>query len=147
MRFADCVPILLFDPPKRVIGIVHAGWIGTVQRISAIAVRTMVNHFETDPSDVVACIGPSIAPEHYEIGEEVAATVRHEFPKDQKKLLPSKNGKSYFDLWEANKIALQESGVKTIEVACICTACNTNEWYSHRGENGKTGRFAAVMAL
>ena len=65
MRFADCVPILLADPVKEVIGIVHAGWQGTVKEVAFHAARTMVDIFQSNPADIQAGIGPSIGPDHY----------------------------------------------------------------------------------
>ena len=76
MRFADCVPILLFDPEKRIIGIAHAGWKGTVNKIAAKTVTKMVQNFGTNPTDVLAAIGPSIGPDHYQVGEDVINKVQ-----------------------------------------------------------------------
>ncbi len=75
MRFADCVPILLFDPNKRAIGIVHAGWQGTVLKAAEIAVEAMVRLFKSNPMDIIAGIGPSIGPDHYEVGNKVTKAV------------------------------------------------------------------------
>ncbi len=147
MRFADCVPILLFDPEKRVVGIAHAGWIGTVNKIAGKTVTKMVQNFGTNPTDVLAAIGPSIGPDHYQVGEDVINKVDNSFGNSSEKLFVHKDGKSYFDLWKANQIVLTEVGVNKIEVAGICTQCNLNDWYSHRGEHGKTGRFGVVLGL
>jgi len=126
MRFADCVPILLYDPRRRAIGIAHAGWLGTVRRAAEFAVQAMVQTFKSDPADILA--GAS-------------------FGRDASRHLDHRNGKTYLDLWSANRALLQEQGVVQIEVAQICTACHINDWYSHRSEGGKTGRFGAAIAL
>jgi hypothetical protein len=148
MRFADCVPIMLHDPQKKVVGLVHAGWKGTVDHIVSIAVQTMQAKYYTRPEDIRACVGPSIGAHHYEIGPEVAARVHAAFGQDAGALLSTHNGSSvHFDLWEANRLLLERAGVQHIQVAGICTACHLDDWYSHRGEKGKTGRFGVVIGL
>jgi len=147
MRFADCVPILFFDPVNKAAGIAHAGWKGTVKEVAIAAVVEMKNHFGTDPSNLIVGIGPSIGPDHYEIGEDVVEEVKRTFPHRWDQILNTVLDRVKLDLWEANRISLKKAGVKHIETAEICTACNVNDWYSHRGEKGKTGRFAAVIGL
>jgi YfiH family protein len=147
MRFADCAPVLLYDPVHRAIGLVHAGWAGTVNKIGKAAVQAMQACYGTDPVNLLAGIGPSIGPDHYPIGEEVVLRVNEAFGQDAPGLLKA-NGKAvHFDLWSANKLVLEQAGVKEIEEAGICTACHLDEWYSHRGEMGKTGRYGFLFAL
>jgi YfiH family protein len=150
MRFADCVPILLYDPVQQVIGLVHAGWKGTVMKTALRAVENMVSCFDTRPEHLLAGIGPSIGAHHYQVGEDVAAQVRTAFPESYEKLLVSPNGQPdsncYLDLWTANRLVLQSAGVENIEIAGLCTACHLDEWYSHRGEDGETGRFGVVIS-
>ncbi len=147
MRFADCVPILIADPAHGAIGLVHAGWLGTVRQTAASAVRAMTSAFGSRPHELVAGIGPSIGPDHYPVGEEVVGQVRAVFGDAADDLLRSSNGRVHFDLWEANRKLLHKAGVAVIETAGICTACHLEDWYSHRGERGRTGRFGAVLAL
>lgn len=147
MRFADCVPIFLYDPIQRVIGIVHAGWLGTVKKAAGQAVRQMAAVYGCLPANIIAGIGPSIGPHHYEVGEDVVRSVKSAFIEDSFRLLQEINGSYFFDLWSANRLNLEHEGVKTIETAEICTACNTSDWYSHRAEQGKTGRFGALLAM
>ena len=158
MRFADCVPILLFDPRRRVVGLVHAGWLGTVKGVVNAVVAAMQARYLTNPRDILAAIGPSIAAHHYEIGLEVVVQVQQAFGEDASALLrpviaapmpslPPSTASQLFDLWAANRLLLERAGVKHIEVAGICTACNLHEWYSHRGEHGQTGRFGALIVL
>lgn len=147
MRFADCVPILLHDPVRRVVGLVHAGWLGTVRRASQAAVLAMQVEYGSQPGDILAAIGPSIGVDHYEIGSEVADQVRQVFGQDAGGLLPGYNGSLHFDLWSANRLLLEASGVRHIEVSAICTACHVDDWYSHRKERGRTGRFGALISL
>jgi polyphenol oxidase len=147
MRFADCVPILLFDPIHKVIGLVHAGWIGTVNQIGKVAVQAMHALYGTDPGCLLAGIGPSICVDHYPVGGEVTAKVESSFNKDSKELLRTINDQVHFDLWTSNKLVLEQAGIKNIELASICTVCQPDDWYSHRGEKGKTGRFGVLFSL
>jgi YfiH family protein len=147
MRFADCTPILLYDPKKQVIGIVHSGWLGTVRSAVRAAVEAMQGRYVSHPADILAAIGPSIGPDHYEIGEDVIAQVRNTFGADAKSLLEEHGESIHFNLWDANRVLLEKAGVKRIEIAKICTACHTDDWFSHRGEKGKTGRFGALIAM
>lgn len=147
MRFADCVPILLHDPKKQVVGVVHAGWQGTVKKILRETIQTMTSRYGSNPADVLAGIGPSIGPDHYEIGEDVIQRVRAAFDGDADGLLHSVSGRVHFDLWSANRLTLEQAGVGQVELAGLCTACLPADWYSHRAQHGKTGRFGALIAL
>jgi YfiH family protein len=141
---------MLFDPVRKVIGMAHAGWQGTVKQIAAKTVCAMKENYGSDPKDMYAAIGPSIGPDHYEVGVDVVKKTEESFKDDTRKLLINENGSIHLNLWEANKLALEYIGVKNIYCAEICTACNTIDWFSHRGEkekNGKTGRFCAVLAM
>jgi YfiH family protein len=147
MRFADCVPILLHDPRSGVIGLVHSGWMGTVHGAAKVAIEAMKSHYGTQPSDVLAVIGPSIGPDHYEVGSDVVVRVMQSFGESASELLKTYIDKVHFDLWSANKLLLQQAGVEQIELSGLCTACHNDDWFSHRAERGKTGRFGVLMAL
>lgn len=147
MRFADCVPIMLFDPVKSVTGIVHSGWQGTVKQASAIAVKAMVERYGSTTADIIAVIGPSIGPQRYQVKQDVIAEVRKAFGENAGKLYYSLDDSTYLDLWEANRLILTQSGVHQIETVGICTATRVDDWYSHRQENGSTGRFGALITL
>jgi YfiH family protein len=147
MRFADCVPIYLFDSIRMVIGIAHAGWQGTINGIIPTTISAMRAKFGSKPADILAGIGPAIGPDHYQIGEDVASRVRSTFGGEATYLLKIVNETIYFNLWEANKLQLERSGVKNIENSNLCTACHSDAWFSHRAEHGKTGRFGAILSL
>lgn len=147
MRFADCVPILVHDPTKGVIGVSHAGWLGTVRDVAGVTVRTMSERYGSDPSDIISCIGPSIGPDHYEVGEDVIAQVKQTFGADSDLVLHPHKTRFHLDLWKSNEYLLKRAGVSQIETAGICTACHTEDWFSHRAEKGKTGRFGTLIAL
>lgn len=107
MRFADCVPILLFDPVHNAIGLVHSGWIGTVNQISMAAIEVMHSQYSSNPSDLLACIGPSICAHHYPIGPDVIDKARQTFGNRVKEVLNESDGRTHFDLWKANQLILQ----------------------------------------
>jgi copper oxidase (laccase) domain-containing protein len=107
----------------------------------------MKETFGTDPSTMHAAIGPSIGPDHYIVGDDVVEKVLTNFEESADRLLTEEQGMVHFDLWKANQQTLIEVGVQKIEIAEICTQCNLDDWYSHRGEHGDTGRFGVVMGL
>ncbi|MGD0611399.1 MAG: peptidoglycan editing factor PgeF [Anaerolineales bacterium] len=147
MRFADCVPVFLHDPLRKVAGIAHAGWMGTVKGTVRAAVATMQSRYGSAAANIRAAIGPSIGPDHYEVGADVVAQVRQAFGKAAPDLLQMRDDRTFFDLWGANRWLLEQAGVRQIEVVEICTACHLEDWYSHRAEKGHTGRFGAMIAL
>lgn len=148
LRYADCTPVLLYDPVRRAAAVIHSGWRGTVQGATRAAVEALGQAYGSRPADLVAGIGPSIGPCCYEVGEDVTDAVRAVFDRPDA-LLPASAGQARrrFDLWAANRRWLIEAGVRQIEVAGLCTACRVDEFYSYRAEKGKTGHFGAVMAL
>jgi len=147
MRFADCVPILLHDPRRGAIALVHAGWLGTVRGAARAAVQAMQARYGSHPGDILAAIGPSIGRDHYEVGTDVMQQVRASFGKDAEALLFPEQDKIHFDLWAANCLLLKRAGVGKIELAGLCTACHLEDWFSHRAERGRAGRFGVLMAL
>jgi len=147
MRFADCVPIMVYDPHKGVVGVAHAGWMGTLRDVATATITAMKKQYDSNPADIVAGIGPSIGPDHYEVGSDVILQVKQKFGDESELLLKSHHDKIHFDLWKTNQILLERAGVGNIEIAEICTACNTHDWFSHRAEKGRTGRFGALIAL
>jgi YfiH family protein len=146
---ADCVPVYLYDPVRRAVGAVHAGWRGTVARIAGKAVRAMAEAYGCRPADIHAAIGPSIGPCCFEVDEPVAGPVREAFGDGAGRLLlPGRApGKWMLDLWAANRLDLEEAGVRQVAVAGACTACGVDRLFSHRRERGQAGRGAAVIAL
>lgn len=147
---ADCVPLLFADEEGQVVGVAHAGWKGTVAKIAAKTVRKMAETYGTNPASVIVRIGPAIGPCCYEVDERVAGEVRAAFPNDHAELLtPNKNGRWQLDLWQANVKALQEAGVPLANIRREdrCTSCQVTELFSHRKEQGRTGRHAGIIAL
>lgn len=148
--FADCVPLYFLDPVKKAIGLSHSGWRGTVHGIGKKTAEEMNLAFGSRPEDLIACIGPSICQDCFEVGEEVAEEFQAAFhPKWHKQLLRpnGKPGKYQLDLWKANEIILQEAGIKQIYTTNICTYCNPDLLYSHRRTGDKRGNLCAFLSL
>jgi YfiH family protein len=144
LRFADCTPIWLYDCRRGAVGLAHAGWRGTAAGVAGATVRAMEAAFGCRPADLVAGIGPSIGPCCYEVGADVA----YAFGVQGAPFLhPQAPNKWHLDMWAANQDQLADAGVRRIEVAEMCTACNVVEWFSHRAESGQTGRMGALIAL
>lgn len=147
MRFGDCVPLLLVDPHRRAICLAHAGWQGTVKKVARAAVAAMQAQYGSRPEDLLVGIGPSVGVHHYQVGQNVVDAVETAFGSDAQSLLPEYNDHAHFDLWAANRLTLEQCGVRSVEVSGVCTVCHVRDWFSHRAEQGKTGRFGALLAL
>lgn len=150
VQTADCVPILLFDPHKKVVAAIHAGWRGTVAKIAQKTVQQMTAKFGCQPTDILAGIGPSIHIHAYEVGAEVVEAVKDNFNNSQALLKPSLNeGKAFFDLWEANQTVLIESGIpeENIELMGLCSFEQSDMFYSARRDGGDTGRMVSGIRL
>lgn len=150
--FADCVPLYFLDPVRRAIGLSHSGWRGTAERMGQVTAERMREEFGSRPEDLIACIGPSICGDCYEVGEEVAERFLGGFEErwHDRILTPGKReGKYQLDLWEANRIILLEAGLSPdhIHVTNICTCCNPELLYSHRKMGEKRGNLCAFLAL
>ena len=147
LAFADCLPLMLHDPSRHIIALVHAGWRGTIAQVVASTVAVLRQSFGCDPADILACLGPAIGPCCYEIGSDLAQKIRELFGPRSGLLVPQSDGTLHFDLPAAIRWQLELAGVQHVENSELCTSCHTEDFYSHRAENGHTGRFAAVLAL
>lgn len=150
--YADCVPLYFVDPVKRAIGLSHSGWRGTVARMGQKTVEAMEREFGTDPGDLVACIGPSICRDCFEVGEEVVEAFSQAFAPEHHQALFERGvrpGKYQLDLWAANRIILQEAGMSQsrIHTTNICTRCNSDYLFSHRRSGEERGNLAAFLCL
>lgn len=148
--YADCVPVVAYDPARHALGVCHAGWQGTTERVAGKLARAMKREFNTHPSDLVCGLGPSIGPQSYEIGPDVIRHVRSTLFQADELLRPSaRDGHAYFDLWRANKLQLMDAGVlpERIEVSGLDTACLTDTFFSHRAEKGRCGLFGMMCWL
>jgi len=140
IRTADCVPVFIFDPVHRVIGLAHAGWRGTYKAIAAKTVQKMQEKYESLPADLKVFVGPSIRECCYQVGEEF----RHYFPSHVK----DREGSLYVDVVGVNRDQLLKAGVLRDNIldSYICTCCNKN-YFSFRRDGAKAGRMISLMML
>ena len=170
---ADCIPVILVDTKKHAVGVFHAGWRGTAKRIVEKGVGEMRRCFGTRARDIKAAIGPGVHNCCYSVGEEVRAQFESQFDYADKLFHEVKEsdpirekypllfltarapGHSelpkniFLDLVEANRRQLMDTGVspKNIDTSQLCTSCRTDLLFSHRKENGDTGRMMAVVGI
>jgi polyphenol oxidase len=170
VRTADCAPVLVVDPKKRVVAAIHAGWRGALQRIVTKTIGHLQMEFGSRPGDLLAAIGPAIGVCCYEVGTDVASAFTAKFPNaaeffdelrtgDEPNPLqwlnmmppghqpPPKN--VHLDLPKANRLQLEEAGVprKNIFVSDLCTACRSDLLFSYRKERAKSGRLLSVIGI
>lgn len=149
--YADCVPLYFVDTENKAIGLSHSGWKGTVHGMGKATLRAMREAFGTRPENVKAAIGPSICRDCYEVGGDVAEQFAKAFPFHTEEIVkPGKaEGKYLLDLWKANQIVLLEAGIlpENLEITDICTCCNRDYLFSHRGSRGRRGNLGAFMEL
>ncbi|MBI3990461.1 MAG: peptidoglycan editing factor PgeF [candidate division NC10 bacterium] len=146
---ADCLPILLFDPRKRAIGAVHAGWRSTVKRIAERAVKAMATTYGTAPSDLLAILGPGIGGCCYEVDEAVIQPLSQALSSWQAYVVEKEDGRFLLDLAGVNQMVFQEAGVlpEHLFLTRLCTACRPDLFYSYRAEKPKTGRMLNLIML
>ena len=156
LNFADCVPIIFYDPIKKVVASAHAGWRGTVAQIGIKTVQKMVNEFGSKPSDIIALIGPSIGKCCFEVKEDVMKELKASCEWNAPSPQPSPRrgeGESeifsdfHADLKLVNKLQLLAGGLKKIDVCEYCTSCANELFFSYRREHGNTARHSAVIML
>ena len=148
--YADCVPLYFVDPVHKAIGLSHSGWRGTVGRMGQATVEAMERSFGSQPKDLLCAIGPSICQDCYEVSRDVAEAFIFSFPTQEKEILQAGAlGKYQLDLWKANEIVLTEAGVlkEHIDLAGLCTCCNSSILFSHRASKGKRGNLGALLML
>lgn len=147
--YADCTPVLILDTKNLVIASVHSGWRGTLSKISQKTILKMKEEFGSSPKDLVCVTGPSIKQCHFEVGEEVFNEFKTVFGKICDDNTFFKNGKFYIDTDALNYQSMIEAGVlkENISICPICTYCNNDTFFSHRGDGGKTGRMCAALEL
>ena len=147
---ADCVPVVFYDPIRKVIAVAHAGWKGTVKRIVQKVVSSMVQNFSCSPEDILVGIGPAISQKNYEVGDEVFQEVLNLGAEFQDYLLfnPGKT-KAHLDLQGTNQRLLLNSGIqgKNMDVLRICTFENSTLLFSARRDGFSSGRFGLVATM
>ena len=149
--YADCVPLYFVDPVKRVIGLSHSGWRGTVGKIGKKTVEVMKDTFGSDPGDILAAVGPSVCMDCYEVSEDVIERVKEAFSEHlwEQLFYRKPDGRYQLDLWKANELIFREAGISEehIAVTNVCTHCNSDILYSHRAAGDQRGNLCAFLAL
>ncbi len=147
---ADCIPILFYDPVRRVVAAVHAGWRGTAAGIATAAVGRMRDVYGCDPRDILAAVGPGIGPDCFETHEDVPNAMTAALSTCVLKHIKIKeNGKFSVDLKAINAMRLEQAGLEAdhIAVSDICTACRPDLFWSHRKLGTNRGSMAAAIRL
>lgn len=170
IQTADCVPILLVDPKKRVIAAVHAGWRGTLARILEKTVGELHAHFQSNTSDLLAAIGPSIGPCCYEVGAGLVTQFSSQFADAHEYFDEPRTGEEpnplqwlnmmppghqpppknvHLDLGKANRSQLLAAGLreKNIFSSALCTACHPDLFFSYRKQGPRSGRMLSAIAI
>ena len=150
---ADCQPVLVVDPGAGrrgpAVGVAHAGWRGTIANVVGATLRVMAAAFGTRADDVHVVLGPAIGHCCYDVGEEVVDAWRQVAGADADEALTTDDQRHRFSLTTANAVLLNRAGVRAanIEVSGVCTKCDGDHWFSHRGQGAQTGRFGAMISI
>lgn len=150
--YADCIPVIMADPVKRVVAAAHAGWRGTVGNIAKNVVDVMVQDYGCGHRDIKAFVGPGICVDCYEVGTDVAKEFKAAYSESELDMilkLKQEHGKYKLNLPMANVINLQNAGLnlENINVADICTCCNPQILFSHRATKGERGIMCNFIAI
>lgn len=142
VSIADCIPVFLYEPGKKVVAAIHSGWKGTLNRITTLTIEKLIGEFTFNPEKALAFIGPGISSEYFEVGKEVYDL----FEPDIKNI---REGKYYIDLKKHNYLQLMKIGVKyeNIEVSDYCTFKEKELFHSYRRDKEKSGRMLGVIGI
>ncbi len=156
---ADCPSVYLADPVRKAVGLVHAGWRGTLERIPAVAIGLMNKAFGCDPANIYAAVGPGICRDCYEMGDEVyeafadswgredAGRIFGRYPARDADGREIPGGKYHLDLREANRLTVLREGVPEdhISISNVCTMCNADIFYSYRANRMENEQAAMIV--
>ena len=146
---ADCVPIIIIDPKNKAIGVAHAGWKGTYDKIGQKTIEAMIKNYNTNPEDLICVIGPSIGPCCYEVSKDLVEKFNINLANHSGKFDIIKEDKNYLDLWKINKLILKDCKVKEENIINlqICTSCNHDKFYSYRRHNKTSKRIGTMIQI
>lgn len=153
LGFADCTPLLFYDPVKKVIANTHSGWKGTLQSIGVRTVEKMMYEYNCIPEDIICCIGPHIRKCHFEVDKDVRDLFYNEFKNlaniNEMIIYNEKNNKYYIDTAKINEQILLNIGLieENIIDSNICTVCNSDICHSYRAEKELSGRAITIIYL
>lgn len=141
---ADCLPILLTGPDRRVVAAVHAGWRGTLAGVATATLAVLKDRYGTAPGDLIALLGPCIRPCCYEVGPEVSAAVKEAYPRwADRVLVPGLGGRDRLDLISLNALQLATAGVLDVRDRGGCTQCDAAGYHSYRRDGAGAGRMVS----
>ena len=146
---ADCAPVFLFDPEKKVIAVLHVGWKGVMHTIVPEALKKLNQVFDVEAKNIRVGVGPCLGVDDYQVQKDLVDLFKQTFPNDFNSFFKKADNKIYFDLEKAIRWQLVSHGVPQtqIEFSGISTASNLEHFYSHRAEHNKTGRFGSIILL
>ncbi|WP_296645287.1 peptidoglycan editing factor PgeF [Romboutsia sp. 13368] len=146
---ADCVPIAIIDKKNKAIGLAHAGWRGTFERIAKKTIEKMNKYYNTNSNDLVCIIGPSIGPCCYEVSKELIEKFNMNFTNSTEKFYTIEWDKYKLDLWKVNELILKECGVKDENIINLnlCTSCNSDKFHSYRKHNQTPKRIGTILQI
>lgn len=146
---ADCVPIAIIDTKNKAIGLAHAGWRGTFDKIGQKTIELMTKNYNTNPEDIFCVIGPSIGPCCYEVSKELVEKFNINLTNSNEKFYIIKEDKYYLDLWKINEYILKCSGVKEENIINLnlCSSCKEGEFHSYRKHEKTPKRIGMILQI
>jgi len=147
--YADCVPLYFYDPSRKAICLSHSGWKGTLADMAGESVKAMQAHYNSRPEDIRVSIGPHIRSCCFEVGDDVAGMFYERYPWSERSARKSREGKWMLDLEDIIRESLLTHGIQKQNIyGCqICTKCESDVFFSHRGSGGRTGTGAALLMM
>ena len=146
---ADCVPIAIIDKKNKAIGLAHAGWRGTFDKIAKKTIEKMNKYYNSKVDDLVCVIGPSIGPCCYEVSKDLVEKFNMNFTNSSEKFYTIEEDKYKLDLWKVNELVLKECGVKYENIINLnlCTSCNSDKFHSYRKHNQTPKRIGTILQI
>lgn len=146
---ADCVPVVIIDPKNKAIGVAHAGWRGTYDKICKNTIDEMIKNYKSNPEDLICVIGPSIGPCCYEVSKDLVEKFNTNLANHAGEFDIIKDDKYFLDLWKINELTLKDCNVKDENIINlqICTNCNHDKFYSYRKHNKTPKRIGTMIQI
>lgn len=146
---ADCVPVVIIDPKNKAVGVAHAGWRGTYDKICKNTIDEMIKSYSSNPEDLICVIGPSIGPCCYEVSKDLVEKFNTNLANHAGEFDIIKDDKYFLDLWKINELTLKDCNVKDENIINlqICTNCNHDKFYSYRKHNKTPKRIGTMIQI
>ena len=146
---ADCVPVVIIEPKNKDVGVAHAGWRGTYDKICKNTIDEMIKNYKSNPEDLICVIGPSIGPCCYEVSKDLVEKFNTNLANHAGEFDIIKDDKYFLDLWKINELTLKDCNVKDENIINlqICTNCNHDKFYSYRKHNKTPKRIGTMIQI